>query len=571
MPAIGLIAVILLVLALAAYWNSFGTSFVFDDLSSIQRNDAVHTGAVQLVGTRSLLYLTFALNYMLGGLNVWGYHGVNFLLHLGNGLLVLQIGRQLFREIGFGERQSRIYAALASALFLVHPVQTEAVTYISSRSELLSTLFYLAGFVVFLRWPRQRSAFACSGIVLVLYLVGLSAKETVITLPATILAYDFLFRANAMLTGMRERWRFYLPFLAITPAAIYFLVTNLLRNAIGSDLVGNLSAWHYFLTQSRVVMRYIRLLFLPTGLNLDYDFAPSLSISEPAVLVSIAFLAGVLAFGWMLRKRSPLAAFSIFWFFITLSPTSSFVPINDVIFEHRLYLPLAAVCYVFPLLIGYVCEKVRGQAFAHSATVMIGTALVIFCVVGSFERNTVWKTEVSLWTDVVAKSPNKYRPHMHLASGYQVEERYPDAIREFQASERLAQSRDLPEEERMRVRQMAETSVAVLLIQMGEFDRAVEVATPVWKQFPGLPGIGASLAAVALQQRHPQEAIQYIDESLKAIDEGRWKGGSGERERGYLYRNKGEAFKLMGNCEQAISLYKQAAAVDSDLVVPSCP
>jgi hypothetical protein len=548
------VALVLFVVTLAAYWNSFDASFVFDDQSTIQRNIAVRSGSLNwnIFTPRGLLFLTFTLNYKLSGLNVWGYHVVNFLLHLANGWLVFLLGQHLL--------QKRSYAMLAAALFLLHPVQTESVTYISTRSELLSTLFYLAGLLVFMRWPRMQVGFLCSVAVAALYFFGLTSKEPVITLPATILLYDFLFRSDATLRMFRERWRFYGTFLVATPLAIYFLVTRILKDTIGSQLVGNLSAGHYFLTELRVIVRYIQILFVPVGLNLDYDFRPSLSAAEPAVIASFVFLVAILVFGWMLRKTQPVLAFSILWFFITLSPTSSFVPINDVIFEHRLYLPLAGVCFAFPLLVSFIYER---------GTVALCAGLLIACVVGTYQRNNVWATEQSLWADVVEKSPKKYRPRMHLANAYQQAQRYPDALREFEISTTLTDG--LPAEERTYVRQMAGTSMAVLLIQMGQFDQAVAVATPLWQEFPGLPGIGASLAAVALQKRQPQQAIALIDESLKAIDENRWKGNTREAERGYLYSNKGEAYKLMGNCTEAIALYEKAAKIDPDIHVPSCP
>lgn len=557
--------VVLLVLFLAtlvAYWNSFDSSFVFDDQSTIQRNIAVRSGSLNwnVFSTRALLFLTFTLNYKMGGLNVWGYHFANFLLHVANGGLVFLLGQHLLRK--------RRYAMLATAIFLLHPVQTESVTYISSRSELLSTLFYLAGLLVFVRWPEKQVGLLCSLVIAVLYFLGLTSKEPVVTLPATILLYDFLFRSDATLRMFRERWKFYGTFAIATPLAIYFLVTRILRDTIGSQLTGNLPAWHYFLTEIRVIARYLQILFVPVGLNLDYDFRPSVSPAEPVVIVSLILLVALVLLGWKLRKVQPVMAFSILWFFITLSPTSSFVSINDVIFEHRLYLPLAGACFAFPLLVNFVYAKVREKQEAERGTVVVCTVLLAACIVGTYQRNKVWATNVSLWADVVDKSPQKYRPRMHLANAYQQEQRYPDALREFEISTKLSAS--LPEEERVQVRQMAGTSMAVLLIQMGQFDDAIAVASPLWKEFPGLPGIGASLAAVALQRRQPQQAIAFIDESLKAIDEGRWKGAGGT-ERGYLYSNKGEAYKLMGNCDEAIALYKKAAAIDPDIQVPACP
>jgi len=149
---------------LVAYWNSFAVPFVFDDLVTIQRNTSVRFGefAWNLLGARSVLYLTFTLNYVLAGQNLWSYHLVNFLLHLLNGLLVAVMAYFLFRRIDENVQRCRLYAGLAAAFFLVHPVQTESVSYISSRSELLSRFFYIVGFLIFQLWPRPRVGFLCS-------------------------------------------------------------------------------------------------------------------------------------------------------------------------------------------------------------------------------------------------------------------------------------------------------------------------------------------------------------------------------------------------------------------------
>src|SRR5438105_3710044 len=146
---------ILLATALGAYCTSFSAPFVFDDLLTIQKNTGVRFGEFgwNLLGARSVLYLTFTLNSIWSGQSVWSYHLVNFLLHVLNGLLIFLLAEQMFRHVEPEGQRCRIYAVLAAVFFLVHPVQTESVTYVSSRSELLSAFFYLSGFLLFTYWP----------------------------------------------------------------------------------------------------------------------------------------------------------------------------------------------------------------------------------------------------------------------------------------------------------------------------------------------------------------------------------------------------------------------------------
>src|SRR5207248_43376 len=190
---------ILLATTLGAYWNSFSVPFVFDDLLTIQKNTGVRFGEFSwsLLGARSVLYLTFTLNSIWSGQAVWSYHLINFLLHLLNGLLIFLLAERMFRHAEPDLQRCSIYAVLAAAFFLVHPVQTESVTYVSSRSELLSTSFYLIGFLLFIWWPQKRVGFLCSLAVAVPYFFGLGSKETVVTLPAAIFLYDFLFLSES--------------------------------------------------------------------------------------------------------------------------------------------------------------------------------------------------------------------------------------------------------------------------------------------------------------------------------------------------------------------------------------
>ena len=424
----------LLVLALItaiAYWNSFKTPFVFDDFLTIQKNAGVRFGDFlhpALFGTRSILYMTFAANYLVSGQTVWGYHLVNLLLHVLNGILVFRIAAHLFREAEGTRAEANIFAFWASALFLLHPVQTESVTYISSRSELLSTFFYVLVFFVYISVPVNRIGFSFSLIVAIPFLLGLLSKETVITLPAALLLYEFIFRCRGEVRPLFSKWRFYITFFAFGAIAAYFLVTRVLVGSIGR-IDGNLSPWSYFLTESRVMVRYLRVLILPAGLNLDYDFVASHSIFETQVMASILVLICLAAGAWHFRRRQPLAAFAIFWFFITLLPTSSFVPIRDVIFEHRLYLPLAGSCLLFPVLVREMAQLAERRWGGHVRQLYCCAGVIIFCIAGTVLRNEVWGDEARLWSDVVAKSPHKVRGYSGLSFAYYKRGEYGPALR----------------------------------------------------------------------------------------------------------------------------------------------
>jgi len=416
-----LLTAFLVLLGAIAYANSFDVPFVFDDINSIQLNEGVRFGSDLFnpqLRPRSLLFVTFALNYWLGGENVLGYHIVNLLLHTLNGLLVFAVAIRIFKKVLTDPGLVRMYALLSAAFFLVHPIQTESVTYISSRSELLSTFFYLSGFFFFVSLPESRIGFLAGLATVLFLLLGLGGKETVVTLPAVVLLYDYLFIAKARLVGIFSRWRFYLVFVVLAGAAAYYLVARQIIDFAALEASReNIPRWNYLLTQPRVVVRYLRLLLFPTGLNLDYDFRVSLSLFEPAVLLSLLVIAGLIVVAWRWRQTKPIFAFSIFWFFITLSPTSSIVPIPDVIFEHRLYLPLAGVCLSFPFVMEWFISLWKGR-FTNRRLLVFATTILAVLTTLTVLRNDVWRDEIRLWSDVISKSPHKLRVYSGVIYGY---------------------------------------------------------------------------------------------------------------------------------------------------------
>ena len=193
----------------------------------------------------------------------------------------------------------------------------------------------------------------------------------------------------------------------------------LLRGDLGliQGFGGPLQAWRYFLTQFRVILTYIRILVFPSGLNLDHDFRLSASLLEPSTLLAVAAILGLLFVGWRWRSTQQLYSFSIFWFLLTLSPTSSIIPIPDVIFEHRVYLPLAGVCLSFPFAMEWLVRKGTG-ALQLRRVVALSCLVLAGLMVATVLRNEVWSDEVRLFSDAVAKSPHKLRPYENLVFAY---------------------------------------------------------------------------------------------------------------------------------------------------------
>jgi len=374
----------LAVMILIAYGNTFTASFHFDDNPSIQENPLIrHVTADNVIkiltGGRPMVYLSIMLNYQINGLNVIGYHVFNIGIHIANSyfvylLILWTLMLPQFRQ-SYAERARRM-ALFGALLFGVHPIQTESVTYIISRTELLATFFYLAAFLFFVK-GAQTGKFSYAVAVLISAFCGIGSKEWTVTLPALLLVYDFLFLAQGKVKAVLSRWYFYV---CAALASVYIVATlNLFVSGGGAGVGFNLVSTTgitpatYLYTSCNVIWTYIRLLFLPINQNLDYDYRIAKTLFEFPTLVSFAGHVAVLAAAvWVWRKKGwTLIPFGVAWFYIGLSPTQSFVPVIDVIFEHRVYMPsigfFLAFIVAFERLFDLIGVKSKAAAAAQGA------------------------------------------------------------------------------------------------------------------------------------------------------------------------------------------------------------
>ncbi len=364
-----LLAIGLIILAVAvAYSNTYTASFHFDDQHTIVENPRIkHLKNIPSffwnnegpVGSRPLLLVTVALNYAIGGLHVTGYHIFNNLLHAINGILFYFFMLMVLNLPRFRDRYaqlSREIALLGSLLFVVHPVQTEAVTYIISRSMPMATFFYLLGFILYTRAFETGKQSLYIWLFVVSFL-GMASREDYITFPAMLFIYDFMLLSS--FKDALRRWKIYL-LLGITVAyRLWLSLTYKGTEEAAGFGVKLLTPYQYLLTQFNVIWTYVRLLFLPINQNLDYDYPIARSIFEFPTILSFTGHLLVIALAIWIYKRNRLVTFLILWWYITLSPSSSFIPIIDVIFEHRVYLPSIGFFFLFMIAYEYLWERIR--------------------------------------------------------------------------------------------------------------------------------------------------------------------------------------------------------------------
>ncbi len=447
---------VILLLGTLAYANSFGAPFVLDDLESIVRNEIIRDlgnyfpggSGYDFIFRRWFGYFTFALNYHFGGLDVTGYHLFNLAVHLCTAMLVYILLRLTFRTPFLVDSrlatQAPFVALLAALLFVVHPVQTQAVTYTVQRLTSLCTLFYLLALVLFVvarlthETPRQvvkgNSAQRTPWLIPLLLtgsvvsaILAMFTKEISFTLPLAALLYEVCFFRGTL----QRRAMLLLPLMLTLVVVPALVITDESLPITGGlpQTEADIPRLDYLFTQFRVLVTYLRLLVLPINQNLDYDYPVFSSFFTPAVFLSFVALAVLVGFAFYLsgfriksagnaplaRPELRLIGFGIFWFFLTLAVESSLIPIADVIFEHRLYLPSIGVAVAMATAIILAREKTI--SFYGGKIPMIAAAIIIIALtLATWQRNQVWQNEVSLWGDVARKSPGKHRPWFNLGT-----------------------------------------------------------------------------------------------------------------------------------------------------------
>ncbi len=445
----------LLILAagIAAYANSFAGSFLFDDERAIVDAPATRQlwpfPGAPLPGPRSLVMWTLALNYAVGGLHVWGYHAFNLLVHLLAGLTLYGL---VLGTLSLPSLQARYgcharWLALAVALiWVVHPLQTESVTYIIQRAEAMVSLFYLLTFFCLLhavqdcrlRWGWYAGCVLCCAL-------GMLCKEVMCTAPLLVLLYDRIFLATSWVELLRRRALLYLG-LAATLIILAPSLTNAFvlppasRPAVAptgpeakpatsehfpispeSDLsagfgMASLSWQQYARTQPRVILHYLRLAFWPDSLCLNYGWpvADPVAAIVPCVLVGgLVLLALIALFRWQ------AVGFVGAWFFLILAPTSTIMPIADLAVEHRIYLALAAPVLLV-VLAGEWALRNAGRRFGSDLSRRAGlVGLLLAAVVlplgwRTIERNKDYYHPIRMWSVTAEQRPNNARVHASL-------------------------------------------------------------------------------------------------------------------------------------------------------------
>lgn len=511
-PPVALATLFILVAVMAAYHGTFSTPFVFNDLSGIARNPAIRQlwplSAVLLPDPAGgagaagwpLVNLSLALNHAAGGLDVRGYHAINLLIHMAGSVLLFAVLQGTFLQprlrARFGDAAFPL-ALGAAILWALHPLQTESVTGVIQRGELLAGMFCFLTLYAFNRaanyHPRDDKpaggrpvvwaacgVFAC--------LAGMACREVMIATPLLVFLYDRTFVAGSFREAWRRRRGLHLALLATCGLAVFLLLRGVGHGGPGGFTSGT-GAWDQVLTQCRAVAWYLKLAVWPHPLLLDYgpDVVQRLGEVWPYALLAVSL---AVATGFAL-VRHPLGGFVGAWFCLTLVPGLSVASItNQPMAEHRMYLPLVAVAVL----------AVAGLQAALGRRVMLG-AVALATVAGgvSFRRNADYGSALAIWSDTVAKAPANARAQFNLANALSDAGRPADAIAHYESALRLAPGHGADH-----------FNLAGALLQLGRAREAVEHYEAALRIGPDAVDLRVGLAAALVRlERMPEAVAQY--------------------------------------------------------------
>ncbi len=637
------------VFGLAAYSNTLNVPFVFDDKPNITKNpytrlvnldlNGICAGAKGPCSHRPISYVSFALNYYLGQYDVKGYHIVNIIIHIINGVLIYLFASITLRLAGMGagplttsaggqppQRNikippdpplkkggwegahiSTLPALIVALLWLVHPVQIQSVTYIVQRMNSMAVMFYMASLLFFIHGrlalaargsasPGQtrktaekagraagRRAWALFAGCFASWLTALGCKEIAATLPLIILLYEWYFFQGADLKWLKDNLKYLLILIAVTGVcAIIYLGGNPLDSIMAGYAKRDFTPVERVLTQFRVVVLYISLLFYPhpSRFNLDYNIAISHGLFDPAAtFLSMVAIFALIGLALYLVRKERLLSFCILWFFVNLIMESSVIGL-EMVFEHRLYLPSIGFFLFF------TCVVFRLTAYLFNKPLLKkgGVALIIFVPIcflltaATCERNRVWQDEITLWTDSVKKSPDKARPHLNLGRACAEKGMTDEAIAEYQKALKIdpdfaiahnnlgnAYVRKAMFDEAIAEYQKAlkiepdfaltYNNIGSLYRDKGQLDEAIDQYRKALSIAPCLAEARVNLGITYKKKGMTDEAIDEYQKALKI------KPGLSEAHY-YL----GNAYDSKGMADEAIDEYQKALKVKPDYI-----
>ena len=524
--------VLLVISGFIAYSNTFHVPFYFDDVGYITRDPAIRVTKLSVENLfsaavhgrpkhRLIPNLTFALNYYFGRYHVFGYHVVNLVIHLACGLILFFLFKYTLilacgtAKGGGGACSNYEFDPLwpvffASLFWVLHPLNTQAVTYIVQRMTSIEALFYFLSMLFYIKGrmiagsagktSHLRAAVFFAGSALS-GLFAVVSKENAATLPFFIFLYEWFFFQDMDPAWIKKSLALICVVALVFIVIVFFYMgENPFHRIINSYAHRDFTLIQRVMTEWRVVVYYISLIFFPapSRLTLDYDYPLSLSLIHPptTILCLIAWIAIFIA-ALYAAKRNRLISFCLFWYMGNLLIESSVVGI-EIIFEHRNYLPSAMVFLLFVYL-AYTRIKAR-----RTIGICLGL-IAVLCGIWTYQRNRVWSDRVAFWSDNAIKSPHKFRPHNDLGAALYDAGKYEAAIGQYRQA--LAIKPDDPD---------ALNNMGNAFSAIGRFEEAIAFYKKTIDVYPGYGKAMTNLGSVLYKLGRFDEAAHVLEKALAA-------------------------------------------------------
>ncbi|MHC4157873.1 MAG: tetratricopeptide repeat protein [Planctomycetota bacterium] len=546
---------VIIILGFCLYSNTLKVPFVFDDTVNIEENSYLYLTKLDLKDiiaagfsgpnpNRPIANISFALNYYFHRHNTAGYHITNTIIHILTAIFLYLFVKNTLKTPPLRYRYPRysLIAFFAAAIWLVHPIQTQSVTYIVQRMTSLAAMFYILSLLFYVKGrlclQQQRMVWPWFAGCVLSAVLAFGCKETAATLPVFIFLYEWYFFQDLNRTWLKRNIPYLTGvFFVFGLIGLWYLGSSPLEKILSGYKIKDFTLTERLLSCPRVMVFYIGLLVYPSPgrFNLDHDFAASQSLVSPlTTLPSAVVFIALIGLGIYIAKKERLLSFCIFWFFGNLVIESTVIALQ-LVFEHRLYLPSMFVSAAIAVLAWRLIKPYRIKA------VVFCIVTIILCV-WTYERNSLWRDPLSLWQDCVNKSPNKARARNGLGRALLSEGKVDEAAAEFRKA--LAIKPDYFK---------AHNNLGLALSEAGKTDEAIasfnEALAIKYDYYKAYNNLGLALG----QAGKLEEAIVSFNEALKC-----------QPNSADVYNNIGSILRTQGKREEAERYYRKALSINPD-------
>jgi tetratricopeptide (TPR) repeat protein len=567
---------LLFILVVLSYSNTFDSSWHLDDYQSILNNRFLHIKEISIKSlsdvishkdygnfTRPLSKLTFAINWYLGKDNAKGYHVVNTGIHVFSAFFLFLTILMLFKTPNlknrFSEENGYFISMLSAALWAVNPVQTQSVTYIVQRMSSMAAMFYIIGIFLYIKGRLSDSAykkFILYFCIFLTYILALGTKENTITLPLSLVLVEIIFFQDLGRAEIRRK-NFYIAAglaVIITLAGFFLFIGTDTFNIFQGYENRNFTPGERLLTEARVLVYYLSLIFYPapTRLSIEHDIDVSASFFYPwTTMPSIIIIVILIGLGiWQARKR-PLLSFAILFFFLNHVIESSIIGL-ELIFEHRNYLPSFFLFVPVSTGLKWLIDRYhdrKGMFYLIFAFVIL---LITGYGISTHIRNIKWASEISLTMDAVRKAPESARSLNNLAKAY-----YEGTGQYDKAIELYHKALYLKTHNRY-YKAFILNNIAGVYYHLGEHRRAGEFWEKAIRIYPAYDFAKYGLAMVSVKADNWDRGLHYLDDIIPE-----------NRENSDVLNLKGIMLFYQGRYEDALSCFRKGMIINSDEIKSS--